>query len=284
MRLLLCSLLMSLTGLFAACAQHSISKLTMKWSASNGIRTPESALYDPTRHVIYVSNINGDATAKDGNGFISLLDADGHIRQLHWTDGLNAPKGLAFYEHSLYVADIDQLVIIDRNTGKITQRVDVPGSSFLNDVTVDDHGNVYISDTRQAKVFQYANGKIHLLLQGENMQGANGLLYWKGKLWILTHHGIFTCETSGKNLQLFSDAVKDGDGIWNLNDHDLIVSQWIGKIYMVHANGKADELLDTRNEHKNTADISYAGQLKLLLVPTFTGNSVDAYSLSPLSQ
>jgi len=279
MRYFFCSLLLGLTGFFTAYAQHSPVKLTFKWSAADGIRTPESALYDPQHQVIYVSNINGDATAKDGNGFISLLDTEGHIKQLHWTDGLNAPKGLAFYGNELYVADIDQLVIIDRNTGAIKQKVNVPGSSFLNDVTVDDHGNVYVSDTRQAKVFRYANGKVSTLLQGENMQGANGLLFWKGKLWILTHHGIFTCDASGKNLKLFSDAVKDGDGIWNVNDRDLIVSQWIGRVYYVYANGKAEELLDTRDEHKNTADISYAAPLKLLLVPTFTGNSVDAYSL-----
>ncbi|SFV28792.1 SMP-30/gluconolactonase/LRE family protein [Thermoflavifilum thermophilum] len=279
MRSFFCSLLLSLMGFFTAYAQHSSMKLTFKWSAADGIRTPESALYDPQHQVIYVSNINGDATAKDGNGFISLLDINGHVKQLHWTDGLNAPKGLAFYGNEVYVADIDQLVIINRNTGAIKQKVPVPGSSFLNDVTVDDHGNVYVSDTRQAKVFRYANGKVSVLLEGENMQGANGLFFWKNQLWILTHHGIFTCDATGKNLKLFSDAVKDGDGIWNVNDRDLIVSQWTGHVYYVYANGKAVELLNTQAEHKNTADISFIPSMHLLLVPTFMGNSVDAYSL-----
>jgi len=283
MRHLFCLLSISLACMTAS-GQHQPAKLTLKWSASNGIRTSESALYDPGKQAIYVSNINGDATAKDGNGFISLLDINGHVKQLHWTDGLNAPKGLAFDQNHLYVADIDQLVIINRNTGKIEEHIPFPGATFLNDVTIDKQGRVYVSDTRQAKVFRYASGKVSVLLEGENMQGANGLFFWKNKLWILTHHGIFTCDASGKNLKLFSEAVKDGDGIWNVNDQDLIVSQWIGHVYYVYASGKAVELLNTQAEHKNTADISFIPSLHLLLVPTFMGNSVDAYLLSTSSQ
>jgi DNA-binding beta-propeller fold protein YncE len=278
MRYLPSLLLMSFTCL-TALAQHQPVKPILKWSVSDGIRTPESALYDPEKQVIYVSNINGDATAKDGNGFISLLDIKGHVKQLHWTDGLDAPKGLAFDRAHVYVADIDQLVIINRNTGEIEQRIPFPGATFLNDVTIDNQGRVYVSDTRQAKVFRYANGKVSVLLAGENMQGANGLFFWKNKLWILTHHGVFTCDVSGKNLKLFSDAVKDGDGIWNVNDRDLIVSQWVGNVYIMDSKGHAEKILDTREQHKNTADISFIPSMHLLLVPTFMGNSVDAYVL-----
>ncbi|MCL6524046.1 MAG: ATP/GTP-binding protein [Thermoflavifilum sp.] len=280
MRSFLIFLLTLIVPFFQGFAQHTSFHLTLKWSASAGIRTPESALFDPEKKFIYVSNINGDATAKDGNGFISLLDMNGHIHQLHWTDGLNAPKGLAFFGNKLYVADIDQLVIIDRNTGKIIDRITVPGASFLNDVATDEHGNVYVSDTRQAKVFRYANGRMTTFLEGDQMQGANGLFVWKGKLWILTHHGLFTDDLNTHRLELFSDEVKDGDGIWNINDQDLIVSQWVGNVYVMDNKGHATKILDTRDQHKNTADISYIPSMHLLLVPTFMGNSVDAYVLS----
>ena len=57
--------------------------LTKVWTTSEGLKTPESALFDAKSNVIYVSNIDGDASTKDGNGFISILDLDGKIGRAH---------------------------------------------------------------------------------------------------------------------------------------------------------------------------------------------------------
>src|SRR2546430_15805265 len=68
---------------------------------SGGFQTPESILYEPRSDVYLVSNINGDPTASDGNGFISRVAPDGRILELKWIDGakpgvrLNGPKGMA---------------------------------------------------------------------------------------------------------------------------------------------------------------------------------------------
>ena len=56
------------------------------WSLS-GFKEPESALYDPTRNVIYVSNVAGEATAKDGVGFVSKMTPDGKMVELEWVKG-----------------------------------------------------------------------------------------------------------------------------------------------------------------------------------------------------
>jgi len=52
------------------------------WETKKVPKTPESVLYDQIRDQIYVSNINGKPTEKDGNGFISLLDREGNIKNL----------------------------------------------------------------------------------------------------------------------------------------------------------------------------------------------------------
>ena len=50
-------------------------------------QTPESVLYDPVADVYLVSNINGDPTAKDNNGFISRIGPDGTVMAAKWIAG-----------------------------------------------------------------------------------------------------------------------------------------------------------------------------------------------------
>jgi hypothetical protein len=45
-----------------------------KWASEPVLKTPESALYDGFRRLIFVSNINGfHNNLRDGDGFISIL-------------------------------------------------------------------------------------------------------------------------------------------------------------------------------------------------------------------
>jgi hypothetical protein len=259
----------------------STVRLEKQWETdtSNALLAPESALWDAQQQLFYVSNINSGGSDNEENGFISQVNAEGKIVTLHWADGLDDPKGLGMYQGTLYAADVDQLVIIDMANGKIKQKVSAPGATFLNDVATDDEGNVYISDTRQGKVYRYADGKISVYLDQPEMKGANGLLVWHGKLWILTSGGIYTYDESNEKLTLFSDGVKGGDGLAAVNDSDLIASRWVGEVYYVHANGKAVKLLDTKDANKNTADICYVPELQLLAVPTFGGNTLAGYKV-----
>lgn len=256
-------------------------KLEKQWETdpSNGLQAPESALWDAQQKLFYVSNINGDGTAKDGNGYISQVDANGKIVKLHWADGLDGPKGLGMYKGTLYAADIDQLAIIDMASGTVKQKVKVPGAVFLNDIVTDDKGNVYMSDTRQGKIYRYADGKVDVYVDQPETKGVNGLMIWKRKLWILAADGIYNYDAVNKKLTLFSDGVKGGDGLANIDEDNLIASRWAGEVFYVYANGKAVKLLDTKDANKNTADICYVPGMQLLAVPTFGGNTLAGYKL-----
>lgn len=266
----------------SAAADTGHPHLEQVWVTDTSLRAPESALWDSAAHLFYVSDINGDGSAKDGNGFISQLGPDGHVLKLKWVTGLDAPKGLTRVGGTLYATDLDSLVIIDIATARVTSKVYVPGSSFLNDAVSDPAGYVYLSDTRQGKVFRYRDGKVSVLWGMPQMKGANGLLWWKDKLWILTSDGIYSYQTGpgGKPL-LYSDAVKNGDGLAAVNDSDLIASVWKGEVYYVHGDGSGQKLLDTQGNHANTADISFLAEKQLVIVPTFNGNTVAAYRLVP---
>jgi len=60
-------------------AQQSFisDKLSKKWETPAQLKVPESVCFDAGRNVIYVSNVAGSPTDKDGNGFISKVSPDG---------------------------------------------------------------------------------------------------------------------------------------------------------------------------------------------------------------
>jgi DNA-binding beta-propeller fold protein YncE len=117
----------------------------MIWEAS-GFKSPESAAYDRAAGAIYISNLNGGAMEKDGNGFISKLGPDGKVIALEWVKGLDSPTGLALANNRLYAADVDKIVEIDVGKGEIVGRYEAPGAKFLNDLAADKEGRVYASD------------------------------------------------------------------------------------------------------------------------------------------
>lgn len=254
----------------------SAQKLTKAWSTSDGLKTPESALYDTQSNLIYVTNIDGDPSNKDGNGFISILDGDGKMNKLKWVTGLNAPKGQAIHGGNLYVADIDELVIIDIKDAKITQRIKVENAKFLNDVTASEEGTIFVTDMQDNKIYAYSNGKLALWLEDKQVKNPNGLWAEKGKLYIGTEQ-VIEADIKTKALKSLVDKCGGIDGLEKIGDNQFIYSNWQGRIFITKGK-ESVKLLDTVDK-KNTADIDYVPGKNLVLVPTFSGNSLDAYEL-----
>src|SRR5690348_13973021 len=104
------------------------------------LQAPESIVYDSELDLYFISNINGEGTAKDNNGFISRVHPDGKVESLKFIAGgvdgvtLNGPKGLAINGNTLWVADIDAVRAFDKRTGKLLQSADFAalGAIFLN--------------------------------------------------------------------------------------------------------------------------------------------------------
>jgi streptogramin lyase len=151
------------------------------WEAS-GFKNPESAVFDRATGAVYVSNVNGDARKKDGNGFISKLGPDGKVVTIEWVRGLDSPTGLALANGKLYAADVDRIAEIDIAKGEIIQRYEAPGSKFLNDLTADKTGRVYASDMVTNSIWVLDGGKLSLLMQDEALDNPNGLLAEDGRL------------------------------------------------------------------------------------------------------
>jgi outer membrane protein assembly factor BamB len=266
-------ILILIFGVNISNAQH----LEKVWQTSCDLKTPESVLYDRESDVIYVSNIDGDPSQKDGNGFISILNPDGSVKNLHWIKNLDAPKGLAIFKGKLYVADIDKLVEIDIKKGNILAKYDAPGAVFLNDVTACMNGMIFVSDTRTAKIHVLNEGKFTVWMEGKPLETPNGLMAEKGKLFV-GDKNIYEVDIQSKEtVQLIEDA-GGVDGLEKNNDGDFVFSNWPGKIF-IHKDGKTIKLLDTTAQELNTADIDYDLKHDLILVPTFFDNHIVAYKI-----
>lgn len=255
-------------------AQHSLEKI---WNTTETIPTPESVMYHASSKTLFVSLIDGDANAKDGIGGIAKLNLDGSVNNLNWISGLNAPKGLGMYKNKMYVADLTEVVVIDIKKGSIINKIEIPGTVFLNDITVDDKGTVFVSDTRKGLIFKIVDDKPELYLG--NVKNANGLKAIGKDLYILAGPELWKADAEKKITKIAVGFEKGGDGLEPVGNGDFIVSCWAGIIYYVYADGKFEKILDTQAEKINTADIGYDSKNRIIYVPTFLKNGVLAYKL-----
>ena len=76
-------------------------RLIRIWGTDSLLKTPESVFFNAAGKFLYVSNINGQAADKDGNGSIGKVSLDGKIIAVEWAKGLNAPKGMGLYKGTL---------------------------------------------------------------------------------------------------------------------------------------------------------------------------------------
>ncbi len=259
-------------------APVNAQKLEKVWETKVDLRTPESVLFDEDRDVMYVANINGDPSEKNGSGFISILNSDGSEKTLEWVKNLNAPKGMALKEGKLYVSDIDQLVEIDIKSGKVLQKYDAPGAVFLNDVAVCGNGIVFVSDTRTAKIHALIDGKFTVWMEGSPLENPNGLFTEGGKLFI-GDNNIYEVDVKTKELKMIISEAGGVDGLEKTNKGEFIFSNWPGRIF-IHRDGKNVKLLDTTEKEINTADLDFSKKHNLVLVPTFFDNRIVAYRIA----
>ncbi|MBC6444895.1 MAG: SMP-30/gluconolactonase/LRE family protein [Alphaproteobacteria bacterium GM202ARS2] len=269
-------LILAVWGL-ATCGEPSPFNVTEVWSR-DGFATPESALYDEERDVTYVSLMDGGAIEKNGKGRIVVIDEQGKtLRTL--AEGLNAPKGMALYQNTLYVSDIDRIAVIDVDDGTTTF-VAVADSMFLNDVEVDTRGLVYVSDM--------LTGIIHTLPHGKGVASLGALpptfiahpngLFWDGETLIIASWGMplnddFTTDQPGRlyrydprndNVTILSERFGNLDGIAVDEEGHMLITDWINGGLFAYVDGTIEELIDLPS---GSADLGYHRRGDFFIIP-----------------
>ncbi|MCF0064135.1 ATP/GTP-binding protein [Dyadobacter chenwenxiniae] len=270
-------LLFTASLLLAAVAGNAQHSLTEIWATDASLPVPESVFYSAQDKLLYVAQIDGKAGEKDGKGAIGKVGLDGKIINKDWITGLHAPKGMGIKGNKLFVTDVTDVVEIDIKAGKILNRHAVEGSKFLNDLTIDSDGNIYVSDSDTKKVHLIKDGKVSIYF--EDLTRPNGVLAVGSDL-LIADAGTLKRLSTDKKVSIVAEGMdKSTDGIEQVIPGEYIVSCWAGVVYYVKADGTTEKLLDTAADKTNSADIGYDSVKKIVYVPTFAKNGVVAYQL-----
>lgn len=259
--------------------------------------TPESVLYDPAGDRYLVSNINGDPSAVDGNGYILELSPDGKVTNPRLIAGgaklrLDAPKGMAIVGKELWVADITVVRKFDLKTAAHRGDIQLPNATFANDVVATPDGSAYVSDSAVKFVdgapqpvgkdqifFIDKAGKVKVLTQSPELRGPNGLTLGPANM-------LITCTIKGDEVYRLTEKgerdvvtqVPGGmlDGLLAVDD-TLIVSSW--KTETVYRGPLGGVFKPVLTKVKGVADFGYDSKRKRLLVPRFLDDTVEVYEL-----
>ena len=284
--------LLSMVFMFFLAFAHADPVLTKLWESKADFKLPESVVFDKENNILYVSNMQGDPFSKDGNGFISKVDLNGNIVKLKWIEGLHAPKGLAISKGKLYVGDVDQLIEIDIKAGKISKKLDAAGASFLNDVTVDTYGNVYVSYTFTDTIYRLNTfGQLTTWLYSPKLEAPKGLHYEKGQIivgsWghptdgfapaVVGH--LKTIALKNKEIKSLGNAKPVGtlDGVESDGNGGYFVADWVGgNLLHIKADGNFKVL---EKLSQGAADHEVIHDKKILIMPLMNDGKLVAFKI-----
>lgn len=245
--------------------------------------TPESVNYDSKSGHLFISNIDGDPTGMDGNGYISIIKKNGEIVNKKWVTGLNAPKGAGIHKNMLYVTDINKVVAIDIDSAKIVRSFSFPEAKFLNDIAIDKDGNIYISDSSpdNSVIYKLKNGHKEKWLDGPVINRPNGLLIIDEYLYFGNsgEGSIMRAELKTGKVGFVADVGSGVDGLKQDKNGNFIVSDWKGKTSLITPPDKEEILLNTSEKNINSADLEFIKEENLLYIPTFLDNRIMIYKI-----
>ena len=268
-------LLCSAVFLFANGADAAAPRLELAWRL-RGLANPESAALSADSRFLYVTNVNGEGEAKDGNGFIALVSTDGRLLKREFARGLDAPKGIALAGGALFVADIDQLVIVDAATGEIHGRLPAPGAHFLNDLAIAPDGGVLIADSATQRIYVSRDDEIEVWLEDDLLASINGLLAEPERLVVTTMQGrLLAVDYETRRVTVLAEGLGDADGVAALGGGRYLVSEWPGLMHVVAPDGTHETILDSRAEKRFLNDFLLVGSV--LYQPHWEPGEISAY-------
>ena len=253
----------------------------------DGLQAPEAARFDPELGVYFVANINGDPSAKDGNGYISRVTREGKLDSLKFIASgrggvkLNGPKGLAIRGDTLWVADIDAVRAFDKRSGKPIATVDLAGKAkFLNDAAVGPDGAIYFTDTGANVVYRVADGKATVAVEFKDKPGPNGIVWDSaGSRFLIVPFGgtsIYSWAPGDSAPAVIAEGPGKMDGIEKVGDDRFAITSWTDSSLFVL---QGDSITPLLGGLPSPADIALDAERGRIAVPLLMEDRMEFVEL-----
>ena len=250
---------------------------------------PESAVYNPIQKRYLISNF--------GNGKILEIDSLGKIK--YFKQGLAKSLGMIIHDDVLYVISNSKRVTgFSFTATSSSHEITIADAIFLNDITSDMSGNLYVTDSNAKKIYKLSNNlKKYSIIWDTDLEGPNGILYNK------YNHNLIVCNFT-KNALIQSINLKDStisvldstefnnlDGLTIDENGNIYVSYWDsgsfktgythnGSVYKYDNAFKNSPQLVICNLY-GPADIFFNHYRDELVIPLLLGNDIKYVSIVP---
>jgi len=248
----------------------------------SGLKNPESVAIGPDGR-IYVSEIG--EFGKDGDGRIMVIVKG---KAMPFATGLDDPKGMVAWGNSLFVTDKKCVWRIDRK-GKAhvfaAEKAFPTPPLFLNDITVDEQGIFYVSDSGDltgegGAIYRiFPNGRVTLVTNAKKaplLKVPNGLVMdgmWHLLMVDFGSGDLLRINIADGSATKIAGGFGGGDGLaWDKFGRLFISDYKNGKVFVIPRPGRQPILL--AGGFQAPADICLDKTGKFILVPDMQAGTV----------
>lgn len=261
---------------------------------ASGFQNPYGVAVDPKTNYIYISNVNGGLSVRDGDGFISRLKGDGGVDDLRYIDGaaanipLDAPKGMAVMGNLLYVADIDKLRVFSLDKVKHVRDIDFGelAVQHLFGVAAGPDGALYVADGPGNAIYRVdVAGKdgVTAFISGEELGQPHGIGWHRQRqLFVVSGFGsgmVKAFDQAGRRQAtpgIFLRTIEglDADDAGNV----YVASQALGAVYQI----SSDFALSSFELGLiSPTGVAYNRAASQIIVTSFDAGTVQSFPVKP---
>ncbi|MFC2111215.1 YncE family protein [Bacteroidota bacterium] len=249
---------------------------------SQEFNNPESVVFDSETNSYFVSN--------NGNG--TILQIDTSKKTTIFKEGLSGLLGIKIFKDIVYVAEDvksgdDVIHGFDKFSGEEVFVKSIPNSKQLNDIEIDNKGNLYVSDRKDHKIYKInLKKKNYEVFVDSLIKTPNGLYFEKKS------KRLFVCNTIDKS-EIFEVNIKTGktilicktyyshfDGITIGSNGFIYVTSWSEdwkESKLLKYDGKTfTEILSNKN---GMADIYFNKKKNCIEIANFYKNTISSFKL-----
>ena len=279
----------------------------------------ESCVYDPGRGVIVAPSRGVGQAVRANDAWIAFINHDGSVHTPRWIGiqnagaerdtmtpplVLNEPFGSFIHKGMLYFADRDggtpdpakpgentpSVAVVrtfDLATGRPLKSVAVPGSPWLNDITVAADGTVYGTNTGAADkpetwaVWKVApDGQVSVFVQGAPLNIPNGIeVDGDGNIVVVNigNPDVITFAPDGHVIKTEQAAQAGNDGLVIMPDGTKFVSSVRQGGVSMMVPGKGAKLI--AENIPSAASMCYDSDANQLVIPMNANNGLAFVSL-----